>query len=1092
MASPADSQLIFGLFALNNCMITDSQLLDAFRAWLRDKSRPLPDYLTSLGYLGANDRSDLEAIVARHLEKHGGDAEKALSLIPASLFTVAALAPIADSDLQEALGSVAPLSSGPTYSTASRAPEPAEFPRHRFRILRPHAHGGLGKVSVALDAELDREVALKEILEKHADKPGHQSRLRLEGQITGRLEHPGIVPVYGLGTYEDGLPYYAMRFIRGDSLKDAIAQFFANEPLRTDPGARSLALRKLIRRFTDVCNAVEYAHSRGVLHRDLKPDNVIVGKHGETLVVDWGLAKLTGEVDPHHDTPEPPITVSPGESVPQTVAGSTIGTVEYMSPEQAAGRHDLIGPRSDVYGLGATLYHMFTGRAPFSRREGDVYAAVQRGSFPRPRSLDRSLDPALEAIVLKAMALDPSDRYLSPRALADDLDRWAADEPVQAYAEPFSVRARRWMRRNRTAVTAAAAALVVAAVGLGVVLAVQRKANTDLASRNFDLNAAIKRETAANEALRESNRQKDEANAALQLANQRVEERFDLARDAIRTFTASVQQDELLKNEKLKPVRDKLLRSAAGFYEKLEKLLQGQADRKSRGTLARSYEELGDLMESIGIHTEALKVHRKGVAVRRELAAVSNAGAAERYQLARSLLAVGYLSKSVGDYAAALSAYSDHREILTRLADENPSFPDYQNALAGSHNDFGVLLRDRGDNLGALSAFRKALEIKEKLAAENPTVTLYANSLAISQSNLGDLLDKTGDKPGSLRAYRRAIEIGEKLTIENPDIAEYRYTLANSHSNLGRNLTATGDYAGALRAYRRSLEIHEYLADAKTAVSRYQNALAAVSFNLGLLLSKTGDNAGALVATRRALAIWEKLAAENPAVNQYRNSLAISHFNLGNLLSDTGDRSGTLEAYRRALEIQQKLVTDYPDVPQFQKNLGASHNNLGILLRDTGEIPGAFIEVGQALAIYEKLVLRFPEDVEFRTNLALTLDTIGRLAWAKIKLREADAAFRREAVIYEALHRTASNLYNAACAHALAAEVGSHENSGKTPAAVRHEADLAMEALRESIAAGYRDLNHIEADTDLNILRSRPDFQLLLLDLAFPEKPFAP
>ena len=194
------------------------------------------------------------------------------------------------------------LGSGSTEPTATpTAPPPTPSARppadgQRFRVLRPHARGGLGAVFVALDDELHREVALKQILDRHADDPTSRQRFLLEAEITGGLEHPGIVPVYGLGTYADGRPYYAMRFIRGDSLKEAIERFHADEALKRDPGRRSLELRKLLRRFLDVCNAIDYAHSRGVLHRDLKPGNIMVGKYGETLVVDWGLAKATGQV----------------------------------------------------------------------------------------------------------------------------------------------------------------------------------------------------------------------------------------------------------------------------------------------------------------------------------------------------------------------------------------------------------------------------------------------------------------------------------------------------------------------------------------------------------------------------------------------------------------------------------------------------------------------------------------------------------------------------------------------------------------------------------------------------------------------------
>jgi formylglycine-generating enzyme required for sulfatase activity/tRNA A-37 threonylcarbamoyl transferase component Bud32 len=364
----------------------------------------------------------------------------------------------------------------PAAGDAPGAPLPAGA---RFRILRPHAQGGLGQVYVARDEELMREVALKQIHDRHADDPRSRARFVLEAEITGRLEHPGVIPVYGLGADHDGRPFYAMRFIRGDSLKEAIARFHAADAPARDPGERTLALRGLLGRFVAVCDAVAYAHSRGVIHRDLKPSNVMLGGYGETLVVDWGLAKAVGRpelVDHPGETTLRPESAGSGEP---TRSGSAVGTPGYMSPEQAAGDLDRVGPASDVYSLGATLYHLLTGRAPFTGEDLDqILWAVQRGEFPRPRAVAAGVPRALEAVCLKAMAPRPGDRYPSPRALADDVEHWLAGEPVSAWRESWAMRARRWVGRHGALVAALAAGLLVAMLATSAYVA-QRLANAE-------------------------------------------------------------------------------------------------------------------------------------------------------------------------------------------------------------------------------------------------------------------------------------------------------------------------------------------------------------------------------------------------------------------------------------------------------------------------------------------------------------------------------------------------------------------------------------------------------------------------------------
>ena len=243
-----------------------------------------------------------------------------------------------------------------TTDAASFAAGAATNPSSRYRLLRLHARGGLGAVYVAHDQELNREVALKKMQDRAARDSGSRARFVIEAEVTGALEHPGIVPVYSLGTDADGHPFYAMRFIRGDTLRDAIDRHHKTAGVAPGAGTSALSLQRLLRRFIDVCNAIDYAHGRGVLHRDLKPANIVVGNHGETLVVDWGLAKAMGTPGPARAMGERPVEPSSGVSSVETLEGSALGTPSYMSPEQANGDLDRMGPTSDVFSLGATLY----------------------------------------------------------------------------------------------------------------------------------------------------------------------------------------------------------------------------------------------------------------------------------------------------------------------------------------------------------------------------------------------------------------------------------------------------------------------------------------------------------------------------------------------------------------------------------------------------------------------------------------------------------------------------------------------------------------------------------------------------------------
>jgi serine/threonine-protein kinase len=499
----ADRNLLFGILALQMDFIQRDALIAAMNAWVLAKSKPLGQVLVEQQALKPDERDAIDVLVGKHLARHGGDPEKSLAAVAVPTPLRQELCSLADGDLQASLGHV----TSELPSTLAYVPGPDGAVR--YQILRPHARGGLGEVYVALDQELHREVALKEIDAKHADDPHSRGRFVREAEITGGLEHPGVVPVYGLGRHADGRPFYAMRFIRGETLKDAITRF--HESPQCTLGHSNLAFRQLLGRFVAVCNAVAYAHSRGVIHRDLKPSNVMLGPYGETLVVDWGLAKAVGR-DPMEDgrgPAEPSLVPVLSDSDAVTQAGAALGTPAYMSPEQAAGRLDQLGPASDVYSLGATLYALLTGRPPVDGKDaGEILAHVQRGDWPAPRHVNLAVPPALDAACCKALARDPAQRYGTALDLAADVERWLADEPVAAYAEPWAVRTRRWMRRHRVLVSTAVGVLAVGllATTTGLVL-VSGARDREAAARK----TAEDKEHEAQQQQEEAERRREEA-----------------------------------------------------------------------------------------------------------------------------------------------------------------------------------------------------------------------------------------------------------------------------------------------------------------------------------------------------------------------------------------------------------------------------------------------------------------------------------------------------------------------------------------------------------------------------------------------------
>ncbi len=353
----------------------------------------------------------------------------------------------------------------------------------RYRHIRAYARGGLGEVFTAEDTVLSRRVALKRIRPQFADDASVRRRFQREAEITARLEHPGIAPIHELIVDRSGQPWYVMRFLKGHTLRSAIERWHKARP-SLDEAARSIEFRNLLTRFAAVCETMSYAHRLGVVHRDLTPANVMLGDHGETIVLDWGFATASGDPDHVIDVSSSPAASPLDASILKS--GKLFGTPAFMSPEQAGMHQSAVGPASDLYGLGAILFMLLTGRPPFVGNDlAATLRAVQAGEFPRPRELRPVVPAALEAITLKAMSLNPRARYADAQDLAQDIERWQADEPVTAYREPWKDRTRRRARKHRKAlaITIALAGLVIALGGSYRVVEARRIAEVEAKAR---------------------------------------------------------------------------------------------------------------------------------------------------------------------------------------------------------------------------------------------------------------------------------------------------------------------------------------------------------------------------------------------------------------------------------------------------------------------------------------------------------------------------------------------------------------------------------------------------------------------------------
>lgn len=418
--------------------------------------------------------------------------------------------------------------------------------------------GGIGRVFLAHDQALGREVAIKELLpcKDRQDLPRRLSRFVREIKITGQLEHPGVVPVYEVGLREDGTLYYVMKYVRGKTMQAAI------DEACTRPGHEGLGERlKLLNPLIAVCEAMSYAHSRGVVHRDLKPDNIILGEFGETIILDWGLAKLQRErpAESLDDAPQGAPRISP--RIPgMTVDGEILGTPAFMAPEQIEARFGAVTARTDVYALGTILYLILTGELPYQGELAVILNRVSDGrESPSPRERRDGLPMELVAICEKAMNKDQAQRFEDAGCLAEQLRAYRDGRVVSVYAYSPRELLHRFVARNKTMLAAGLVAVLALLTGTG--LAVHWALRAD-AARQQAIAAQGQAERARMRAEQAVEDVAELANDLQRMADQtaaRLNDSLNRLTDALRETAGAIDKAELSDRGAMRPHLSALL-----------------------------------------------------------------------------------------------------------------------------------------------------------------------------------------------------------------------------------------------------------------------------------------------------------------------------------------------------------------------------------------------------------------------------------------------------------------------------------------------------------------------------------------------------